>query len=784
VPVATSAAWNGSAAPPAGVTVPLAPASSTCPAMDHPAMSPGGASSAPEAPNGTDGNQCVIVVKVVMAWVVGETLDERLRASGVTPLEALALIRRLASGLSAVHASGVVHRDLKPSNVMLTAGDVTQAVVVDFGVARVADVTVGADVTTTGDHVGTPRYMAPEQIRNARSVDEKTDVFALGCVLFESLTGAPAFEGADPVTVLARILFEPLPVPSARRAELPPSLDALVARMLDRDAARRPTAAGVERLAGELLSALDPETSALGVAPRARPGDRDASGLDGTSPWETADAIGPPSFRLDAMTPLDAVHAAVPSMPGAFVGRHEDSLRVLAALRAKAPVVVVWGAPGVGKTRLVIEVLRQAAEARDPLWDVLVYAELGEARDAGDVVRIVATAARVSLEASATPEIALASALGKLGRGLLVLDRIEHLAALSGTLVQAIRRGAPRLQVVATSRRKATPSGATALELGPLSTAGARSMGGALSPAASLLLERAGLAPSGAIDPRTADRAEQVASALEGNPLAIELSAPSVQLLGLDGFLSRLTSPPDGGANGVGVVRGTMRTTLERSYDLLSEGERAALAQCAVFRGGFTFEAAEAVIRAPGAAVLALVQALRDHSLVTARAVGPGGDVRLAMPAAVRDLAWEKLRGVADPRGALQRHAAYYADAHARTGGLSSEALARIERDADNLLAAAEFSLSEDDGDLAAGCRALVALEPAIAPRGAVTGYLQLLDDAIERAGALAADPAAPRATGPRDERRGPGPIWPSASTKCARRETRIARACSCSIWP
>ena len=677
---------------------------------------------------------------LVMAWVAGETLDERLRASGVTPVEALELLRRLASGLSAVHGSGVVHRDLKPSNVMLSGGDVTQAVVVDFGVARVA---LDSGVTGTGDHVGTPRYMAPEQIRNARSVDEKTDVFALGCLLFECLIGAPAFDGDDPVTVLARILFEPLPVPSTRRPGLPPSLDAFVARMLDREATRRPTAAGVQQLAGEALSALDEASRALGTPTASlRRDPLEARPLDRTV-WVTSDDPGPPSFQVDTMEPFEAARRVLPSMPGTFVGRDEDSLRLLEALRASSPLVAVWGGPGVGKTRLVIETVRRAVEARDPAWDALVYAELGEARDASDVVRILAVAARVSLESSPTPEIALASALGKLGRGLLVLDRAEHLAALIGTLVQTFRRAAPRLQVIATSRRKGFPSGATAIELGPLPAAGPA---GPLSPAAALLLDRSGHSHSGALDPRVADLAERVARALEGNPLAIELSAPNIQILGLEGFLTRLANPALGLASGLGAARGAMGTTLDRSYELLSGPERVAFAQCAVFRGGFTFGAAEAVIRADGAAVLTLVQALSDHSLVTARTVEPGGDVRLALPAAVRDFAWEKLRTLPDPRGAIHRHAAHYAAAHGRSGGLSIDALARLERDADNLLAAAEFSLSEDDGDLEAGVRALVALEPVIVPRGAVAGYLQLLDHAIARADALAGDPNAPRA--------------------------------------
>src|ERR1019366_5752103 len=417
-------------------------------------------------------------------------------------------------------------------------------------------------------------------------------------------------------------------------------------------------------------------------------------------------------FEIGINAVSDAAWRVLPAMYGAFVGRHDERRQLRALLRAGSSIAV-WGGPGVGKTRLVVEVVREAIEARDPPWDALVYAELGEARDTDDVVRAIATAAHVSLESSATPELALGGALGKLGRVILIADPVEHLASIIATLGHAFRRSAPRLQWVALSRRKGSPSGAASFELGTLPTVAEG--GSPLSPAAQLVLERMAPASSGPLSVAVAERAERLATALEGNPLAIELAAPSAQILGVDGLLARLAVHADGASGGVEPVRVGMRAALESSYGLLTEREREAFAQCAVLRGSFAFDAAEAVIRVAGAPVLELVQSLREHSLLTEQPPGLDGEVRLQMPAAVRDLAWQKLRGV------------------------SSDGLVRIERDADNLFAAAEFCLSGDErheSDAAVGFRALVALEPAVLRRGAVSGYPRMLPGAIAWAAA------------------------------------------------
>jgi|CZKU01.1.fsa_nt_gi hypothetical protein len=175
---------------------------------------------------------------LAMEWLEGEALDARLARGPLAIGECIALGRRLARALGVAHARGVVHRDVKPSNVILRGGHAAEATLVDFGIAR-AQGALRA-VTATGAVIGTPQYMAPEQARGERGVDGRADVFSLGCLLFECLTGRAAFVGAHVVAVLAKILLDPAGRVSALRTDVPAVLDDLVASMLEKSPAARP----------------------------------------------------------------------------------------------------------------------------------------------------------------------------------------------------------------------------------------------------------------------------------------------------------------------------------------------------------------------------------------------------------------------------------------------------------------------------------------------------------------------------------------------------------------
>ncbi|XXX72360.1 protein kinase [Sorangium sp. So ce134] len=190
---------------------------------------------------------------LAMEWLEGEDLGERLGRAGLSVDESVAAVIAAAEALAAAHARGVVHRDIKPANLFLVGGDPRTIKLLDFGIARLGGAT--RVFTQSGAILGTPGYMAPEQATGEQA-DARSDVFALGAVLFECLTGRPAFMGRHPMAVLAQLLLAEVPRVRELRGDVPPALDALVARMLAKDPAGRPggavEAAAALRALGEL----------------------------------------------------------------------------------------------------------------------------------------------------------------------------------------------------------------------------------------------------------------------------------------------------------------------------------------------------------------------------------------------------------------------------------------------------------------------------------------------------------------------------------------------------
>ncbi len=264
---------------------------------------------------------------LAMEWVDGETLHQRIDRAGLTVAESIALARRLASGLAHAHSRSVVHRDVKPCNVILRGDSLADAVIVDFGIAR-ASGGLGS-LTATGALVGTPSYMSPEQARGERNIDARADMFALGCVLYECLSGAKVFEGKHALALIAKVvLWDPIPL-TAVNPHVPPAVDALVRRMLAKQPALRPDDAEIEGL----LVGLD----LTGVSTEAAP----ARQMTAAKAREvTARIPARPRTTLALVTTAEGADGSAPSLaPDALESRRTDVARSVGGREVRVEIL-------------------------------------------------------------------------------------------------------------------------------------------------------------------------------------------------------------------------------------------------------------------------------------------------------------------------------------------------------------------------------------------------------------------------------------------------------------
>jgi tetratricopeptide (TPR) repeat protein len=256
---------------------------------------------------------------LAMAWLDGEDLSVRLKRGRLDVAASLDLVRRAAEALAVAHRRGVVHRDVKPANLFLAGGELTAVTVLDFGIARVED----AVRTGTGTVIGTPGYMSPEQARGQSSVDARTDVFALGCVLFECIAGRAPFVGPHPMAVLVKLLIDAPPRLSDLAPGTPAAVESLVAAMLAKEPTARPAdGAALAELITQVLSGGPLEAVEGGTFGA---GERRVTTV---MLWRTTDLLDLPTARLDPLA--DTVgHGATASdgMSGLRVERLADGTR-------------------------------------------------------------------------------------------------------------------------------------------------------------------------------------------------------------------------------------------------------------------------------------------------------------------------------------------------------------------------------------------------------------------------------------------------------------------------
>ena len=304
-----------------------------------------------------------------MEYVDGVTLDDILKERGALPwLEVVDLAIQICDALHYAHEHGVVHRDLKPSNLMVSGKG--QIKLTDFGIAKDLDATA---LTATGRTLGTAAYMAPEQIRGTPEISHKTDLYALGILIYQMLTGQQAFEGTSAVVLMHCHLNEPPPKPRAKTHDIPVELDDLVVRLMAKSPADRPWDAAA---VGHTLRELREKVNRGEAVKMARP----AEGAAATNPTR-AGLDTPKSSRrrrpVEVASPRPAppaggratVDRARPAGPGPGGDRRVRRLQALAPER-RVPVPPGRDADGLeepdatGSTRATITSTRSIDASR------------------------------------------------------------------------------------------------------------------------------------------------------------------------------------------------------------------------------------------------------------------------------------------------------------------------------------------------------------------------------------------------------------------------------------
>jgi predicted ATPase/class 3 adenylate cyclase len=405
---------------------------------------------------------------------------------------------------------------------------------------------------------------------------------------------------------------------------------------------------------------------------------------------------------------LDAFATNLSLQVSTFVGRDDDVAEVMEAL-GQHRVVTLIGVGGVGKTRLAIQT---GAELLPRYGDGVWLCELGPLSDPGQVPDVVATALGVQQRPGQSIAESLVTTL-RAKDMLIVLDNCEHLLDMAAQLVAAIVGSCPGVRVLATGREGLGVRGERMMMVRslPLPGAGASTEEILAADSVQLFTERAEQAGCAVdLDDETVTTVGQLCRRLDGIPLAIELAAARTRMMSPQEIAARIDERfrlLTGGSRTAVERHQTLRRAVEWSYDLLAERERTVLDRLGVFAGGFTLEAAEALVAGDDIEpdeVLDSVAQLVDKSLVVAER--EHHDTRYRLLETIRTYALERLDDAGDTETMRRRHATWCAEFMAQVSvgvrGPDEVAwLARLERDLDNVRAALTWASGADDADLA-----------------------------------------------------------------------------------
>ncbi len=612
---------------------------------------------------------------ITMELVRGETVRE-LVASGPIPFrKAITIAAQVADALARAHEIGIVHRDLKPDNLMVSVDGAAK--VLDFGLAKlladdppVSDLSTSAGpITDDGALIGTLSYMSPEQTNGAK-LDFRSDQFSFGSVLYEMVTGVPAFQKKTPAETAAAILRDEPEHISSRMLQAPAPFIWIVERCLAKDPKQR--YASTRDLARDLAAVRDRLAEAPARHSEPRPSN-------------------------------------LPVQRNAFIGREHESATLRHLLgRDDVRLVTLTGPGGIGKTRLALQL---AGEISHQFPSGACFVPLSVVAEPGLIASTIAQALGVRETGNQSAQENMKDYLGGLDQPLLLLlDNFEHLVSAAPLISDLLSVGS-ELKVVVTSQSPLHVYGEHEFPVPPLTLPDPKSLGtlDVLSrlPAIALFVERAcAVKHDFALTNENASAVAAVCARLDGLPLAIELAAARIKLLSPSAMLARLESCLNlltGGARDLPTRQQTLRGTVDWSYGLLNPAEQTLFRRLSVFNGGCTLEAVEAVCDTKGDLGLDLLDGMAsmvDKSLV--QQVEPEGETRFIMLSTIREYALERLAASDDTAATRRSHAAYYlvlAEEGALEAATHPEWLDRFEIEHDNFRTALEYLIKIGDAD-------------------------------------------------------------------------------------
>jgi predicted ATPase/tRNA A-37 threonylcarbamoyl transferase component Bud32 len=650
---------------------------------------------------------------IVSEFINGKTLREILGGKSLPLAEILDVSTQIVGALCAAHEAHLVHRDIKPENVMIRPDGIVK--VLDFGLAKTVEQPPGdADAATrmpteAGIILGTANYMSPEQARSER-VDARTDIFSFGCVLYEMLTGRKAFTGETINHTIVAILEKEPPPLSQFVKDFPVEIERIVEKCLKKNAKERyPSAKDLLTDLKALKKRLEFEAEILREEEIGRKGEKET--LNETAVLSSSSLPALPSSQL----PNNLTENLAP-----IIGREKEIAEIKnLLLQSNVRLVTLTGVGGTGKTRLAQAV---AQELSPDFPDGVFFVELAAVTVAEFVVSTVAQSLGLK-ESGGKPILEILKDFLRDKKTLLVIDNFEQVSEAAPQIRELL--SAPQIRILITSRTLLRLSAEREFVVPPLAAPSEISQisrdEAAQYEAVKLFVERAQKAkPNFALTEENARHIAEICARLDGLPLAIELAAARVKILSPHAILTKLENRLQlltGGARDLPVRQQTMRGAVEWSYELLSEDEKRLFRRLAVFEGGFTFEAAEAVcggqnVKEPPASgdrlsptvffslptnVLDGVTSLVEKSLLVPKEQA-NGDARFQMLEVVREYALDALETGNEAKAMRRTHADYFvafgeeAESHLLATE-STEWLHRLEEEHENLRAALEWLL-------------------------------------------------------------------------------------------